>query len=168
LHDELVDHAARVLRRAADGALDAAALYDRISRETGILCGVRLMLDRLSAQPARFTILPAQAALGGTTAWEPSDRAAYGLALTSALPDAWPIVTLCEEQEPGAAPDRQRPGVAEAAPAEDAGLRDMHRSLAALLRSPGADPGLLYDVSSAVAALDAAGLFGRQHGRRRQ
>jgi hypothetical protein len=164
VHNELVEHAARVLRQATDGALDAAALYDRVSRETGILCGVRLMLDRLAAHPGRFALLPPHAALGDIHVWDAPDRAAYGAALSSSEPGSWPIVTLCEEQDMTLDHDE----LEDAHVADDhIGLRDLHRSLATLLQAPGADAALLADASSAVAALDAAGVGDHRPRRRR-
>lgn len=164
MHNELVEHAARVLR-GTDGALDAATLYDRVSRETGILCGVRFMLDRLAAHPGRFALLPPQAALGDIHAWDAPDRLAYGAVLASSTPASWPIVTLCEEQDRTA--DQRE--LADASVADNGNsLADLHRSLATLLKAPGGDAALLADVTSAVAALDAAGISDHRSTRRRR
>ncbi|HSJ26255.1 MAG TPA: hypothetical protein VK929_16365 [Longimicrobiales bacterium] len=162
---ELLDHAARVLYHTPARVLDASTLYDRVRRETGIECGIRLFLDRLQAAAHRFAVLPATADLDPAGAWSEVERMAYASGLAAAGLCRWPLVSLCEVSEPGEAettghgsglaPDQAAiPRSAGPDPADP--LREVHRSVAELLRSGGPDPLLRDAVGAAVAALDTA------------
>jgi hypothetical protein len=182
VHHELAAHAARVLLRTPSRTLDAAALYARVSRETGICCGASLFLDRLQAEPDRFAILPPAQDVDEEGCWSDVERLAYAPALAPAGLGRWPLVTLCDDPEE-ARPGSGRPGsdgalagcfagaLAGAGAGADAGagpeaesakalppcaepLRDVHRSVAELLRTAGADTELRSAAGAAVAALD--------------
>jgi hypothetical protein len=142
---ELIEHAARVLRTAPGRIMEGRALYDRVSRETGIRCGLGLLLQQLHDFPDRFSMLQAAPAHDGSP-WTAGERRSYaGLLPLLEKADA-AMVALCE-------PDPDAGAVAQ--PTESDGLAAVHQSVAELLRCPGADAHFRAAVASAVAALGA-------------
>jgi hypothetical protein len=145
---ELIEHAARVLRAAPGRIMEGRALYDRVSRETGIRCGLGLLLQQLHDFPDRFSMLQAAPAHDGSP-WTAGERRSYaGLLPLLEKADA-AMVALCEPD-----PDPDAGTVAQ--PTDSDGLAAVHQSVAELLRCPGADAHFRAAVGSAVAALGAA------------
>jgi hypothetical protein len=185
VQSELTDHAARVLERMPSRTLDARALYDRVSRDTGIRCGLGPFLDALRSSTHRFALLPAPPPLVDVAGWTESERRRYASALPAAG-QTQPLVTLCEPAPVGDAltsatragdsllrappaagtlPPATRAEAAEQTLADE--LPDVHRSLAELLRGAGHDPGLHAAIGEAMSALTEAAPSGRRGRTRR-
>jgi hypothetical protein len=145
---ELVEHAARVLRTEPGRTMEARALYDRVSRETGIRCGASLLLQKLRNCPDRFSLLPGPGGGLDACSWSDAERRSYA-GLLPLLEQAAPsLVALCET-EPAADEGGDHAS-------DPDGLAAVQRSIVELLRCAGGDEQLRAAVGSAVAALTAA------------
>jgi hypothetical protein len=162
---EVVEHAARILCSLPGRTLDARLLYERVSRDTGVACGLQLFLDALSANQERFAMLHPAMPPGDSTAWTAAERLAYAPALAAAGMGSAPLVTLFEDPA-GTGDDDALIGVVPYRRDRDAALADVHRSVAELLRAHGRDPDLREAASAAMAALDpSVALRKREAGR---
>jgi hypothetical protein len=156
---ELIEHATRLLERAAGGTMPADALYARLCSEAGLDVGIEGLLRHVREATDTFVMLPAAAAMVDDSAWSPSDRSTYAAALAAAGLSAAPVIMLAERRSAGspATGDAAR----QPAPAEGgdtplhALLGELHDGLVDLLRAYG-DADLRNVVTGAIAGLEDA------------
>jgi hypothetical protein len=165
LRNELLDHAARLLRLAPSRSASADLLHRRTCLDLGCELSYGSFVDSLAGRPDRFAVLSSR--LGDRTGWRASEGDAYDAALREAGLTNVPIVMLAERlQPPGDAMDApvaaMEPAAAmdlAAAPPPPAGhylLAALHEGLAELLHGVTDDEALRNEIGCALGELVSA------------